>query len=144
MTSTSPPIKPSIPLLRVVAAALVDESGRLLIAQRPVGKVDAGRWEFPGGKIGPGETPQQALQRELKEELGIDVAADGPMFVMTIRHVYNERIVELSCFLVRRFAGQPASLEGQDLVWVAPADLGRWDILEADRPFTDWLQTCLI
>jgi 8-oxo-dGTP diphosphatase len=121
----------------VVAAALYDRSGRVLIAQRPAGKHLAGRWEFPGGKVARGESEREALVRELREELGIGVSAAAPC--MRLRHAYPDRDVELSLWIVERFSGEPASLDGQLLKWVAPGRLAAEDILEADRPFTEAL-----
>jgi 8-oxo-dGTP diphosphatase len=117
----------------VVAAALFDRGGRVLIAQRPTGKSLAGRWEFPGGKVAAGESERHALIRELREELGIEVIAARPF--MRLTHAYEERDVELSLWIVERFAGEPRSLDSQALKWVAPAQLPGEDILEADQPF---------
>jgi 8-oxo-dGTP diphosphatase len=117
----------------VVAAALYDATGRVLIAQRPKGRHMAGRWEFPGGKVGAGESERAALERELSEELGVAVAAARPL--MRLKHAYPDRDVELSLWIIERYAGTPAGLDGQALKWVRPADLSAEDILEADRPF---------
>ncbi|HTY50254.1 MAG TPA: (deoxy)nucleoside triphosphate pyrophosphohydrolase [Steroidobacteraceae bacterium] len=124
------------PVLRVVAAALVDARG-VLIAQRPPGRHMAGRWEFPGGKLAAGESERAALARELREELGIEVRA--ARFLMSLRHRYPDRTVELSCWLVSAFEGEPRALDGQQLQWVRPAALPAADILEADRPFVEAL-----
>jgi len=124
-------------VILVVAAALYDAAGRVLIAQRPPGKHLAGRWEFPGGKVAPGETEPQALARELREELGIEVTASYPC--MRLTHTYTDRSVELSMWIVERYAGVPRGLDGQHLRWVAPAALGAEDLLEADRPFVEAL-----
>ena len=121
------------PLVPVVAAALFDRSGRVLIAQRPAGKALAGRWEFPGGKVAAGESERDALRRELREELGIEVIAARPF--MRLTHAYEERDVELSMWIVERFAGEPRPLDSQALKWVAPSRLPAEDILEADQPF---------
>jgi 8-oxo-dGTP diphosphatase len=121
------------PLVLVVAAALFDDTGRVLIAQRPTGKPLAGRWEFPGGKVDAGESEHGALLRELREELGIEVIAARPF--MRLKHAYAERDVELSLWIVERFGGEPRSLDAQALKWVAPARLAGEDILEADQPF---------
>lgn len=126
------------PVVLVVAAALYDESGRVLIAQRPLGKHQAGRWEFPGGKVAAGEDELAALSRELREELGIEVTAARPF--MRLEHSYSDRDVELSLWIVERFTGTPCALDGQALKWVGPASLGREDLLEADRPFVEALQ----
>jgi 8-oxo-dGTP diphosphatase len=117
----------------VVAAALFDHAGRVLIAQRPAGKALAGRWEFPGGKVDAGESEHGALRRELREELGIEVLAARPF--MRLAHAYEDRDVELSLWIVERFAGEPRSLDAQRLKWVSPAALAAEDILEADQPF---------
>jgi 8-oxo-dGTP diphosphatase len=116
-----------------VAAALFDGAGRVLIAQRPAGKALAGRWEFPGGKVAAGESEANALMRELREELGIEVIAARPF--MRLTHAYEERDVELSLWIVERFLGEPRSLDAQALKWIAPSQLPAEDILEADRPF---------
>ncbi|HVP34979.1 MAG TPA: 8-oxo-dGTP diphosphatase MutT [Steroidobacteraceae bacterium] len=125
-------------MILVVAAALYDGEGRVLIAQRPPGKHQAGRWEFPGGKVTPGEAESEALVRELREELGIEVGASRPF--MRVRYTYPDRSVELSLWIVERFGGIPRGLDGQQLRWVAPADLGDADLLEADRPFIEALR----
>jgi 8-oxo-dGTP diphosphatase len=125
-------------VIRVVAAALYDAHGRVLIAQRPAGKHMAGRWEFPGGKVSADETDEQALARELTEELGITVAAARPL--LTISHDYPDRSIELSMWVVERYTGEPRSLDGQQLKWVPPTALLEEDVLEADRPFIEALQ----
>ena len=117
----------------VVAAALMDTQGRVLIAERPAGKHMAGRWEFPGGKVAAGEAEEAALARELEEELGIAVVDARPM--MRLTHRYPDRDVELSMWVVERYRGEPQALDGQRLKWVPRAQLGGEDILEADRPF---------
>jgi 8-oxo-dGTP diphosphatase len=117
----------------VVAAAIFDASGRVLIAERPAGRHMAGRWEFPGGKVAPGEAEAAALARELEEELGIRCVDARP--VMRLTHRYPDRDVELSMWVVARYRGEPQALDGQRLKWVEPARLDGEDILEADRPF---------
>jgi 8-oxo-dGTP diphosphatase len=117
----------------VVAAAVFDAAGRVLIAERPAGKHMAGRWEFPGGKVTPGESERVALARELEEELGIQCMAARPM--MRLTHRYPDREVELSLWVVERYRGEPQALDGQRLKWVERARLEAEDILEADRPF---------
>jgi 8-oxo-dGTP diphosphatase len=126
------------PSVLVVAAALFDAAGRVLIAQRPAGKHLAGRWEFPGGKVVAGESERDALARELHEELGVQVRDSRPF--MRLSHEYSDRRVELSLWLVEEFVGEPASREEQALKWVAPPALAREDILEADQPFIRALQ----
>ena len=117
----------------MVAAALYDQAGRVLIAQRPPGKHMAGRWEFPGGKVGRNETESAALARELREELGVYVTAARPF--MRLTHSYDDRDVELSLWIIEQFTGTPAALDAQRLKWVVPAQLPAEDILEADQPF---------
>jgi 8-oxo-dGTP diphosphatase len=124
--------------LSVVAGALFDAAGRVLITERPAGRTLAGRWEFPGGKIRPHETPRAALARELHEELGIDVARSE--HVQSLTHEYPDRSVDLHFHLVTQYSGTPSGLDGQCLRWCTPAELGTADILEADRPFVQTLQ----
>jgi 8-oxo-dGTP diphosphatase len=122
----------------VVAGALFNGAGEVLIAQRPPGRHLAGGWEFPGGKVAPGEDDAMALARELREELGIGVLASRPF--MTLTHAYADRTVELRLRLVDAFQGEPRGLDGQALRWVPVGELGRADILDADRPFIEALQ----
>lgn len=122
----------------VVAGALIDEGGSVLIAQRPLGKHMAGRWEFPGGKVGEGETPDQALRREFREELGIEVIRSS--FEMSLVHAYPDREVELLFHVIEIWDGIPRSLDGQGLRWVSLPELLAQDILEADLPFVRALQ----
>ena len=126
------------PTLLVVAAALYHRDGRILIAERPAGKHMAGRWEFPGGKVAPGESEQDALTRELEEELGVEVTASRPL--MRLKHSYDDRDVELSLWIVEGFRGEPQGLDGQRLKWVRPEQLAEEDILEADLPFVEALR----
>jgi 8-oxo-dGTP diphosphatase len=121
----------------VVAAALYDGSGRILIAERPQGKHLAGHWEFPGGKVGEGEPEAEALARELREELGVGIEAAHPL--LRVGHDYPDKRVELSFWIVERFTGTPRGLEGQRLRWLAPSELQRAGILEADRAFVEAL-----
>jgi len=118
--------------VEVVAGALYDAAGRVLIAQRPAGKALAGRWEFPGGKLDEGEAPYDALVRELREELGVEVHAAERL--MRYAYEYPDRVVWLDMWIVGAYSGEPRSLDGQALKWVEPARLGEEDILEADQP----------
>ena len=118
--------------LEVVAGALFDASGRVLIAQRPPGKMLAGRWEFPGGKLHDGEAAYDGLVRELREELGVEVQAAERL--MRYCHDYPDRVVWLDMWTVSAWSGEPQGLDGQPLKWVALARLDEEDILEADQP----------
>lgn len=112
-------------------------SGEVLIAQRPEGKVAAGQWEFPGGKIEPGESARQALARELHEELGIVVRASRPLIKVT--HDYRERTVLLDCWRISAWDGLPQGREGQALAWVRPERIADYPILAADAPIVSAL-----
>jgi len=126
------------PRLRVVAAALFDEAGHVLIAQRPEGKHMAGWWEFPGGKVANGESDGEALIRELREELGVEVRPDYE--VARLRHDYPDRTVDLVLWRATITNGVPHSLDGQALKWVDCQSLGNERLLPADAPFIDALQ----
>jgi len=112
---------PHKPLIAVACGVLQDGAGRVLLAQRPLGKPAAGYWEFPGGKIEPGESPRQALDRELHEELGVTVRAARPL--IRFQHDYSNRRVLLDTWLVSDFAGAPHGREEQALAWLAPVAL---------------------
>jgi 8-oxo-dGTP diphosphatase len=119
-------------MIHVVAGALFDTQGRVLIAQRPPGKHMAGGWEFPGGKLEPGEEARAGLKRELQEELGVDVIDASPL--IAYEHGYTDRRVFLDLWLVSRYTGEPRSVEGQPLQWVTLDELETVGLLEADRP----------
>ncbi|HEV7606881.1 MAG TPA: (deoxy)nucleoside triphosphate pyrophosphohydrolase [Steroidobacteraceae bacterium] len=125
------------PRLRVVAAALFDAQGRVLIAERPAGKHMAGWWEFPGGKVAGDESDAQALVRELREELGVEARPEAE--IMTLTHEYPDRVVDLVLWRVSA-SGTPNGLDGQQLKWVDCQTLGNERLLEADRPFIAALQ----
>ncbi|MBI3446309.1 MAG: GNAT family N-acetyltransferase [Magnetospirillum sp.] len=122
------------PTLLVVAAALVDSDGRVLMASRPTGKSMEGLWEFPGGKIHEGETPESALVRELGEELGIDVRESCLAPVAFASHDYDTFHLLMPLYLVRVWKGNPAGREGQELRWVRAARLGDLPMPPADIP----------
>ena len=126
------------PRLRVVAAALFDDAGRVLIAQRPEGKHMAGWWEFPGGKVAVGESDRDALVRELREELGVETRAEAE--IMTLTHEYPDRIIDLVLWRATLTRGTPHGLDGQQLKWVDCQSLGNERLLPADAPFIDALQ----
>jgi 8-oxo-dGTP diphosphatase len=119
-------------IVRVVAGILHDSEDRVLIAQRPPGKHMAGGWEFPGGKLHAGESAEEALVREFREELGVEIA-DLERF-MTIDHEYPDRRVVMETFLVRRCQGAPRGREGQALRWCPIALLASAGLLPADLP----------
>jgi 8-oxo-dGTP diphosphatase len=123
--------------LEVVAGALFDTTGRVLIAQRPPGKALAGRWEFPGGKLHEGEDAYAGLVRELREELGVEVHAAERL--IRYSHAYPERTVWLDMWIVTGWSGEPRGLDGQGLKWVRVTELQGEDILEADRPIIEAL-----
>jgi 8-oxo-dGTP diphosphatase len=120
------------PRLRVVAAALFDARGSVLVAQRPEGKHMAGWWEFPGGKVASGESDAEALVRELREELGIESRAER--LITTMSHEYPDRIVELVLWQASIASGEPRGLDGQQLQWVSCQSLGNVGLLPADLP----------
>lgn len=121
-----------------VAAALIEEDGRLLLAQRPDGKHLAGLWEFPGGKREPDETFEACLARELREELGIEVAVGEEAH--RVRHAYADRTVEIRFFRCRRLAGDARPLEVAAVAWVRPADLAAYAFPPADAEVVEWLK----
>jgi len=129
--------------LVVVCAALIDDERRVLLARRPEGKPMAGLWEFPGGKLGAGETPEAALARELREELGIAVAADALAPLTFASHGYADFHIVLLLYLCRRWAGTAVPHEGQALAWVAPRRLGAYAMPAADAPLVRTLQDYL-
>jgi 8-oxo-dGTP diphosphatase len=116
----------------VVAAAVIDARGRVLIAQRPAGKHLAGMWEFPGGKVEPGETRVEALRRELQEEIGIAIETPRPL--LRSRHTYPYGDVLLDVWVVRRYRGEPRGLDRQCLRWCSRSALHDAGLLPADRP----------
>jgi 8-oxo-dGTP diphosphatase len=127
----------------VAAAALIDSDGRVLLAQRPAGKSLAGQWEFPGGKIDPGETPEQALVRELKEELGIDVTESCLAAIAFASHDYDHFHLLMPLYAIRQWQGRPSGREGQTLAWAAKDRLNDYPMPPADIPLVaqlrDWL-----
>ncbi len=127
----------------VSAVALIDVDGRILLTQRPEGKSLAGLWEFPGGKVEPGETPETALIRELDEELGIDTWASCLAPLTFASHSYPDFHLLMPLFACRKWAGIAQGREGQALKWVRAADLASYPMPPADRPLIpilrDWL-----
>ena len=136
-------------MLLVSAVALIDRDGRVLLAQRPDGKLMAGLWEFPGGKIEPGETPETALIRELDEELGINTAASCLAPLSFASHGYADSDscaafhLLMMLYVCRRWQGRPQPIEGGALKWVRPQQLRDYPMPEADIPLIAALQDLL-
>ena len=126
-------------ILIVAACALVDADGRVLITQRPEGKAMAGLWEFPGGKVEPGETPEQALVRELQEEIGVEtkVACLAPLTFAS--HSYDDFHLLMPLYVCRRYWGIPVAREVQALKWVRPGKLRDYPMPAADEPLIPFL-----
>jgi 8-oxo-dGTP diphosphatase len=131
------------PIVLVAACALVDADGRVLLARRPEGKSMAGLWEFPGGKLDPGETPEAALIRELREELGIDVAAACLAPFAFASHAYDRFHLLMPLYLCRRWKGRLRAQEGQTLAWVRPQLLADYPMPPADAPLVPLLRDFL-
>tara|TARA_R110002049_G_scaffold84375_1_gene214673 strand:+ start:2143 stop:2541 length:399 start_codon:yes stop_codon:yes gene_type:complete len=132
-----------VTMVVVSAVALIDVDGRVLLAQRPPGKPMAGLWEFPGGKVETGETPEAALIRELQEELGIDTWASCLAPLTFASHAYEDFHLLMPLFACRKWQGTPQSNEGQALKWVRPNALKDYPMPAADIPLIsilrDWL-----
>ncbi len=133
----------ALPTLLVVAVALVDVDGRVLIAQRPEGKSMAGLWEFPGGKVDPDETPEAALIRELKEELGIDTAESCLAPLTFASHRYETFHLLMPLYACRRWVGTVTPREGQAIKWVRPVRLGDYPMPPADAPLIAMIRDIL-
>lgn len=130
-------------IVLVAACALIDQDGRILLAQRPEGKNLAGLWEFPGGKVEAGETPEECLIRELNEELGIStkVACLAPLTFAS--HTYENFHLLMPLYVCRRYEGIPQGKEGQNIKWVKPKDLREYPMPPADEPLIPYLQDLL-
>lgn len=120
--------------MTVVAAALIDPAGRILLQQRPPGKAMAGLWEFPGGKVEPGETPEAALVRELDEELGVAVDEDGLVPACFASAPLGERHMILLLYVCRAWRGEPRPLDATALKWLRPDEMVAAEMPPADRP----------
>ena len=132
-----------VPIILVVAVALVDVDGRVLIAQRPEGKSMAGLWEFPGGKVEPGETPEHALIRELQEEIGIDVTENCLAPFTFASHRYDDFHLLMPLYVCRVWDGAVVAREGQTLKWVRALDLNDYPMPPADIPLIAMLRDLL-
>jgi 8-oxo-dGTP diphosphatase len=130
-------------LVIVAAGALIDGDGRVLICQRPPGKQLAGLWEFPGGKLEPGESPEDCLIRELQEELGVTARRDCLAPFVFASHAYEDFQLLMPLFLLRRWDGEVEAKEHSALKWVKPARLFDYPMPPADEPLCAWLRDCL-
>lgn len=133
----------ALPVILVVAVALVDVDGRVLIAQRPEGKAMAGLWEFPGGKVDDGETPEAALIRELQEEIGIDVTENCLAPLTFASHAYETFHLLMPLYVCRVWEGTVTAREGQSLKWVRPLELRNYPMPPADVPLVAMLRDLL-
>ena len=133
----------SVRLVLVAACALIDPDGRVLIAQRPPGKSMAGLWEFPGGKVEPGERPEESLIRELREELGIAVKEECLAPLTFASHLYLDFHLLMPLYVCRRWEGFVEAREGQQLKWVRPPELRNYPMPPADEPLISHLTTLL-
>ncbi len=134
---------PGRPVVFVAAIALVDIDNRVLIAQRPAGKDMAGLWEFPGGKVEPGETPEAALIREVREELGIDTSASCLAPFSFASHAYADFHLFMPLYICRKWLGEPAPREHEAVKWVRPMRLGDYPMPPADAPLVAMLRDFL-
>jgi|SRR5690349_2584991 8-oxo-dGTP diphosphatase len=133
----------SVKLVLVAAVALIDEDGRVLLTRRPPGKPMAGLWEFPGGKVDAGETPEAALIRELHEELGIDVPAKCITPLTFASHAYETFHLLMPLYICRRWDGEIEPREGQEIAWVRANKLSTYEMPPADIPLIPILQDWL-
>src|SRR3990170_3182596 len=131
------------PIVIVAACVLLNRDGALLIAQRPLGRPLAGLWEFPGGKVEADEEPEEALIRELAEELGIEIAKSDLAPLTFASHAYPDFHLLMPLYLCRRWQGSAVGQEGQELAWVKPEALGGYDMPPADEPLKRVLRDLL-
>ena len=142
--STAPTAADSArPIVLVAAVALIDADGRVLLAERPAGKHLAGLWEFPGGKVHPGETPEAALIREMAEELGINTSESCLAPFTFASHAYPEFHLLMPLYVCRKWTGIVVPREGQQLKWVRPQQLAEYSMPPADKPLVAMLRDLL-
>lgn len=141
--SAAQPLPQGLPILTVVAVALLDADNRVLLTQRPAGKPMAGLWEFPGGKIHAGETPEAALIRELQEELGIDIAASCLAPLAFASHTYETFHLLMPLYVCRQWRGRLTARENQNMAWVRAERLRDYPMPPADEPLIPVLQDLL-
>ncbi len=132
-----------LPIILVAAVALFDKDGRVLIAQRPEGKSMAGLWEFPGGKVEGGETPEAALIRELREELAVDTVESCLAPFTFASHAYDDFHLLMPLYVCRKWEGQVTPMENQQIKWVMPMRLGDYPTPPADKPLIAMLRDYL-
>ena len=137
------PEAPNLPIILVAAAALINEKSEVLLAQRPEGKSMAGLWEFPGGKVEPGETPEFALMRELEEELGIETRPTCYLPIAFASHSYDDFHLLMPVFALRMWKGEITAKEHKELAWVHPLKMPDYPMPEADIPLIATLRDLL-
>lgn len=142
-TATKPAARKSVPIVLVAAAALIDADNRVLICKRPEGKSLAGLWEFPGGKVEPGESPERALARELAEELSIKVCETCLSPFTFASHTYEKFHLLMPLFLLRKWEGEIAPTEHPEIAWVSTNRLSRYPMPPADAPMIPLLRDLL-
>lgn len=138
-----PQVYQAQPLVVVAAGVLIDADGRVLLTSRPEGKSFAGMWEFPGGKLEPNESPEQALVRELREELGITTTIGCLSPLSFVSHAYDDLHLLMPVFACRVWNGTPMAREGQKLAWVTLREMEQYELLPADRPLAARLRELL-
>ncbi len=143
LSAPLPAPRSDLPVVTVVAVALLDADARILLAQRPPGKTMAGLWEFPGGKLEPGETPEAALIRELREELGVELRGSCLAPLSFASHSYESFHLLMPLYICRQWRGKPTPREGQQLAWVRAANLRDYAMPPADEPLIPVLQDWL-
>jgi 8-oxo-dGTP diphosphatase len=130
-------------MIVVVACVLLDPEGSVLLAKRPEGRELAGLWEFPGGKVEPGEMPEEALVRELEEELGVRAKRENLVPLTFVSHAYEDFHLLMPLYLCAQWEGSVVAKEGQALAWVRPDELGHYDMPPADEPLKTSLASLL-